>query len=308
MAIPKYDELYRDILDILADMQVHKSKEIKEILASKFGVSDAERKELLPSGRQAVFDNRIGWARTYLKKAGLIESPTRGAYQLTQTGKGVLEENPRIIDNSYLDRFDSFKEFRAFGNSLEPLTGQADSPDSGQSPQDVFDTAYQQINAALADDILSEVMAQTPDFFEHLVVKLLERMGYGGSLTDAGSVVGQSGDEGIDGIVREDKLGFDVIYIQAKRWEREKGIGRPEIQKFVGALAGQGASKGLFITTAQFTKEACGYAKKQHTAKIVLVDGQMLAKLMIEYNLGVSTEAVYEIKHLDTDFFSDTLD
>lgn len=304
MAIPKYNEMYMELLNILADMNVHKSIEIKNILAAKFHVSDAEREELLPSGRQTVFDNRVGWARTYLKKAGLIKSPVRGAYALTPDGKRALEENPSGIDNHYLERFDSFRQFKQFdGAPALPA-----DLNSGESPQDTFDIAYRQINAALADDLLSEILRQTPAFFERLVVKLLEHMGYGGSVSDAGKVVGQSGDEGIDGIIREDKLGFDVIYIQAKRWERDKTIGRPEIQKFVGALAGQGAGKGLFITTVQFTKEAREYAQKQHTTKIVLVDGQMLTKLMIEHNVGVSTEAVYEIKRLDSDFFCDSPD
>ncbi|WP_306569151.1 restriction endonuclease [Faecalispora jeddahensis] len=306
MAIPKYDEMYRLFLDCLADMQIHKSKEVKDEVAKKSCVTEAERREMLPSGRQAIFDNRIGWTRTYLKKAGLIESPSRGAYLLTDAGKHVLIENPTAIDNHYLERFDTFRVFIGTTGPVEaPPT---EPPHSGQSPQDIFDGAYQQINAALADDLLAEVMKQSPAFFEHLVVKLLEQMGYGGSLEGTGNVVGQSGDEGIDGIIREDKLGFSLIYIQAKRWDFDKTIGRPEIQKFVGALAGQGASKGLFITTAQFTKEACAYANKQHTTKVVLVDGQMLAKLMIEYNLGVSTEAVYEIKRMDTDFFNDDLD
>ena len=292
----------------MADMKVHKSNEIKNLLAIKFGVSDVEREERLPSGRQAIFDNRITWTRTYLKKAGLIESPTRGTYQLTAIGKKVLEENPKVIDNHYLNQFDSFREFIRFESENVNPAKSTIVTNIGQSPQDILDAAYQQINIALADDILSELLEQTPAFFEHLVVRLLERMGYGGTLADAGVVVGQTGDEGIDGIVREDKLGFDMIYIQAKRWDRDKVIGRPEIQKFVGALVGQGAGKGLFITTAQFTKEAREYAKKQHTTKVVLVDGQMLANLMIEYHVGVSTEIVYEIKRLDRDFFAEDVD
>lgn len=308
MAIPKYDEMYRELLEILADLQVHRSGEIRNQIASKFHVSDAERRELLPSGRQAVFHNRVGWGCTYLKKAGLIESPARGAFRLTPLGKQALANAPQRIDNQYLSQFDSFRKFLQPDDTAAAAEPSESVPDSGQSPQDVLDTAYQQIQAALSDDLLGEIMGQSPSFFEHLVVKLLERMGYGGSLSDAGVVVGQSGDEGIDGIIREDKLGFDMIYIQAKRWDPDKGIGRPEIQKFVGALVGQGAGKGLFITTAQFTREAREYAQKQHTTKVVLVDGQMLAKLMIEYNVGVSTEITYEIKRLDRDFFVDDLD
>lgn len=305
MAIPKYDEMYRAFMDCLADMQVHKSKEVKELLAAKFQISDEERHILLPSGHRPIFDNRVGWTRTYLKKAGLIDSPSRGAYQLTQTGKQVLVEDPPVLDNHYLEQFDSFCQFIGSDSSVP---AQSLPALSGDSPQDILDDAYQKINDALYDDLLAEIMKQTPAFFEALVVKLLERMGYGGSLENAGMVVGQSGDEGIDGIIREDKLGFSLIYIQAKRWELLQTIGRPEIQRFVGALAGQGASKGLFITTARFTREAREYADKQHTTKVVLVDGHMLAKLMLEYNLGVSTEMTYEIKRIDMDFFSDDLD
>lgn len=305
MAIPKYDEMYRAFMDCLADMQVHKSKEVKELLAAKFQISDEERHILLPNGHRPIFDNRVGWTRTYLKKAGLIDSPSRGAYQLTQTGKQVLVEDPPVLDNHYLEQFDSFCQFIGSDSSVP---AQSLPALSGDSPQDILDDAYQKINDALYDDLLAEIMKQTPAFFEALVVKLLERMGYGGSLENAGMVVGQSGDEGIDGIIREDKLGFSLIYIQAKRWELLQTIGRPEIQRFVGALAGQGASKGLFITTARFTREAREYADKQHTTKVVLVDGHMLAKLMLEYNLGVSTEMTYEIKRIDTDFFSDDLD
>ena len=306
MAIPKYDEMYRVFLECLADMQQHKSKELRDIIAARLSVSDAERQERLPSGQQAIFDNRVGWTRTYLKKAGLITSPQRGVYQLTQQGKQVLDSHPDVIDNSFLEQFESFRQFM----HAEPKSTKHIATDSqdGQSPQDTFDLAYQKINHALADDLLTEIMKQSPVFFEKMVVQLLENMGYGGSVENAGLVVGQTGDEGIDGIIREDKLGFSLIYIQAKRWDRTTSIGRPELQKFVGALAGQGANKGLFITTAQFTKEAREYAKKQHTTKVVLVDGESLAKLMIEYNLGVSTEAVYQIKRLDSDFFSDDND
>ncbi|MDR2943484.1 MAG: restriction endonuclease [Methanosarcinales archaeon] len=171
-------------------------------------------------------------------------------------------------------------------------------------PQDLLDKAFQKINSDLADELLSEIILQSPAFFERLVVRLLEKMGYGG-LKDSSEIVGKSGDEGIDGIIREDKLGFDLIYIQAKKWDMDSTIGRPEIQKFVGALAGQGATKGLFITTAKFSKEAIDYAKKQHTTKVILVDGRLLTELMIEHNFGVTIENIYEVKRVDSDFFSD---
>lgn len=320
MAIPKYDEMYREFLEVLSDGESHKISEIRDVLAILFAVSDDERMELLPSGKQPLFNNRVGWTRTYLKQAGLIENSARGVYHITDSGKNVLTANITQIDNNFLLNFDSFKEFlsRNTSTSLASDTNRPTIPDdnplpqqmtvSSESPQDILDDAYNKINATLIEDILSEVMEQSPVFFEHLVVKLLTQMGYGGSLEGAGTVTRTSGDEGIDGIIREDKLGFNLIYIQAKRWNRNSTVGRPELQKFVGALAGQGATKGVFITTAQFTKEAREYASKQHTTKIVLVDGVALAKLMIEYNVGVSIETTYSIKRIDSDFFDDSLD
>lgn len=306
--LASYDEMYRAFLDCLADGQLHRSREVKDKVAWVFSVSEKERAEMLPSGKQQLFDNRIGWTRTYLKKAGLVQSPSRGIYVITPVGRQVLNENPPQIDNLYLQRFESFRKFISPNNNEETALSTPTEKVSGKTPQDILDEAFQQINTTLADDLLSEIMKQPPAFFEHLVVKLLTQMGYGGSVDHAGTVIGQTGDEGIDGIIREDKLGFSLIYIQAKRWDCDKTVGRPEIQKFVGALAGQGASKGLFITTAKFTKEARQYAEKQHTTKVVLVDGTTLAKLMIEYNLGVSTEATYEIKRIDSDFFAEDLD
>ena len=303
MALPKYDEIYPYLLTCLSDGTSHTAKELQGQVAALMGVTDEERKQMLPSGRQPVFSNRFGWAATYLKKAGLIESPSRGVYILTDAGKHALSVPPHEINNHFLEQYDSFLEFNGkLASSSESAS--TILSESKQTPQNTLDLAYAEIKEALADEVLSEVLKQSPSFFEMLVVTLLEKMGYGGSQEDPGTVVGQTGDEGIDGIIREDKLGFNSIYIQAKRWERDKTVGRPEIQKFVGALAGQGANKGLFITTAQFTKEARIYAEKQHTTKVVLVDGTMLAKLMIEYDLGVSTEAVYKLKHLDTDFFN----
>jgi restriction system protein len=304
MSIPKYYEMYRPFLDCLEDGQRHSIKEITTKVADRLKLSEQELAEMLPSGKQGIFRNRIGWTRTYLKKAGLIESPSRGIFIIADEGKAVLAQNPEVIDDDFLSRYESFRLFKT--PSIDEHSDMKSHVDASEdTPQDVLDNAFNLINASLADDLLNEIMKLSPSFFEELVVRLLEKMGYGGTVKNAGLVVGQTGDEGIDGIIREDKLGFNLIYIQAKRWELDKTIGRPEIQKFVGALAGQGAAKGLFITTAQFTNEAIAYANKQHTTKVVLVDGTMLTKLMIEYNLGVSTEMVYEIKKIDTDFFDD---
>lgn len=315
MAIPKYDKMYREFLDVLSDGKEHKIGEIRDKLATVFNVTEEERKIMLPSRKHPLFNDRVNWTSCYLKKAGLIENISRGMFRVTDRGSDVLTENISTIDNNYLRSFDSFKEFLSIDgatSSQHKHVPKTDLPTqtaviSSESPQDILEDAYDRINVALVDDVLSEIMKQTPVFFEHLVVKLLTQMGYGGSIEDAGLVTRTSGDEGIDGIIREDKLGFSTIYIQAKRWDRKSAVGRPELQKFVGALAGQGASKGLFITTAQFTKEAKEYANKQHTTKIVLVDGVTLAKLMIEYNIGVSVETTYAIKRIDSDFFSEEL-
>ena len=307
MAIPKYDEMYRECLEVLSDEKEHKVGAMRDLLANIFGVSDEERKEMLPSGKQPMFNNRVNWTCTYLKRAGLIETTTRGVYRITAQGKAVQQQNPPRIDNTFLERFASFRAFIDMKHEAPNANNNAQQADPSQTPQDTLDAAYEKINAALMEDLLAEIMAKPPEFFEHMVVKLLKQMGYGGSLDDAGTVTPISGDEGIDGLIREDKLGFSTIYIQAKRWDRTATVGRPELQKFVGALAGQGATKGLFITTAKFTKEAKDYAKKQHTTKIVLVDGETLARLMIEYNLGVSVETTYEIKRIDSDFFDDSL-
>lgn len=319
MAIPKYDEMYREFLETLSDGELHRISEIRDTLAIVFHVSDDERKELLPSGKQPLFNNRVNWTSSYLKQAGLIKNASRGVYYITESGKKALAAHVPQIDNNFLLRFDSFKDFLSRSTPVSSDSGtntsiagsnyslSQQSVTSSESPQDILDGAYNKIKATLIDDVLSEVMKQSPTFFEHLVVNLLTRMGYGGSLKGAGTVTRSTGDEGIDGIIREDKLGFNLIYIQAKRWDRNSTVGRPDLQKFVGALAGQGATKGLFITTAQFTKEAVEYANKQHTTKIVLIDGITLAELMIEYDVGVSVEATYSIKRIDSDFFDDGL-
>jgi len=302
MAIPKYYEMYKPFLLCLKEGLPVSIKDVREYIAKEMGITSEERKELLPSGKQPIFDNRVGWTKTYLDKAGLIKSQSRGVYLITDEGLRVLSENPNVIDDNFLSRYPSFREF-IYPEINSDTTSNAQISD--ETPQDVIDKAFLQINKNLADELLLEIMRQTPEFFERLVVRLLEKMGYGGSLQNAGLVTGQTGDEGIDGIIWEDKLGFELIYIQAKRWDIDKSIGRPEIQRFVGALAGQGATKGLFVTTAKFSKEAREYAKRQLTTKVILVDGLKLAELMIEYNLGVTTVSTYEIKKIDTDFFAD---
>ncbi len=269
------------------------------------------RKVMLPSNTQRFADNRVNWSITYLRKANLIERVARGKYKVTNTGLRVLHEKKDHVELKDLYQFDSFRQFintDTMSEEKKDLSKPSVLEDLQEgTPQDNLNASMEQINKELSANLLSEIMERSPAFFEKMVVQLLLKMGYGSALED-GFVTGCSGDEGIDGIIREDKLGFSSIYIQAKRWAEDKAIGRPEIQKFVGALAGQGAQKGLFITTGTFTKEARSYVEKQLSTKVVLVDGEKLTKLMIEYNIGVSVETVYTIKKIDTDFFSEEND
>lgn len=296
MSVPKYHELYAPFLRGLQDGQVHNMKEMKDIVAEEMGLTYEDRTDMLPSGKQAVFDNRIGWTRTYLKKAGLIESPERAQFKITEEGLKALPDAD-IIDDKYLMRYQSFREFqsRESEESEAPVVSNED-----MSPEEVLERAYAELNASLADDLLAEIIKLSPTDFERLVVKLLLAMGYGSGIDDAGYVTQASNDGGIDGIIKEDQLGFSSIYIQAKRWDADRTIDRPEIQKFVGALQEKNAKKGLFITTAKFTS---GAKTSAEAAGIVLVDGMQLTKLMIKSNLGVSVEHTYEVKRLDTDFF-----
>lgn len=307
MAVPKFFEFFPVVLQSLLDGSEKSVKQIRMDSIKFLPVTEEDCNELLPSGRQRTVDNRVNWAITYLKNAGLISAVRRGIYMITNEGSKAYHDAGSNIDLNYLERYDSFRTFHC--STVSKPTPQV-SPQSAieDTPQDMFEKAYSQINSALAEDLLASIMEHSPSFFERLVVDLLLKMGYGSSFDSAGMVVGHTGDEGIDGIIREDKLGFSNIYIQAKRWDPSSmTVGRPEIQKFVGALAGQGASKGLFITTAQFTKEAQNYAAKQLAAKIVLVDGHQLTKLMIEYGIGVSIQSTYTIKKIDSDYFDDSL-
>ena len=296
--LPTYDSLYMPLLRALADGEVRTNREIGARIASELDLSPDQLQETLTSGR-SIFTDRVSWACTYLKKAGLVESVKRGHHRLTQEGQAVLTAPPPVLDNRFLSRYPSFQEFRSRSEKDEPAS--APAMESSETPEDMMEQAAASLNQSLAEDLLAEIMEKDSDFFESLVVKLLLKMGYGGSVTDAGVVTNRTKDGGIDGIIREDKLGFDQIYIQAKRWDPQSTVSRPELQKFSGALRDEGASKGLFITTARFSEGAQASAEKQH---IVLVDGQRLTKLMIEYNLGVSPVARYEIKSIDSDLFS----
>jgi restriction system protein len=303
--IPDYQSLMLPLLRLASDRKEHKYRDIIENLASEFQLTDEERKELLASGNQAIFDNRVGWAKTYLKKAGLLDSPKRATFVITQTGLDTLNKNPERIDAKYLRQFPSFLEFQNTSrNDTETEEETTAISAHEQTPEESLDKAYQRIRKSLASELLNRVVDLSSTFFERLVVELLVKMGYGGSIKDAGKAIGKSGDEGIDGTIKEDKLGLDIIYIQAKRWKPGNVVGRPELHKFVGALAGQGAKKGIFITTSNFTKEALGYTPKNET-KIVLIDGEQLAQLMIDHNLGCTTQQIYELKKIDSDYFGE---
>jgi restriction system protein len=293
------------VLKLAADGAEHKFSHAVELLVEEFSLSTEERNELLPSGSQAVFNNRVGWARSYLKQAGLLSSPKRGLFTITPKGAALLAKNPERVDISILEQYPEFLEFRNRkkdkGENEKPEETSAVSA-SSQTPEDALASAYSTLRKDLESEILSSVKEASPSFFERLVVDLLVRMGYGGNRQDAGKALGKSGDGGIDGIINEDRLGLDVIFIQAKRWEGM--VGRPEIQKFAGALQGQRARKGVFITTSSFTKEAQEYASLIES-KIILIDGDHLSRLMAEHNVGVSTVGQYEVKKLDSDYFNE---
>jgi len=304
VAIPDYQTIMLPLMQYAGDGQEHSLRETIDALADVFRLTPDQRKELLPSGQQEVFDNRVGWARTYLTKAGLLEKTRRSHYAISERGRQVLAQSPDRIDVKFLKQFEEFRQFQALKGTRSgsrSMTSEAVT-DEEVTPEESLESAYGRLRDALAGEVLQQVKASSPSLFEKLVVELLLKMGYGGSRQDAGRAVGRSGDEGIDGIIKEDRLGLDIIYIQAKRWEA--GVGRPEVQKFAGALQGQRAKKGIMITTSSFSNEAREYVSKIDN-KIVLIDGAQLADLMIDHNLGVSPTASYEVKRIDTDYFTE---
>ena len=300
MPIPDYQTIMLPLLEVLKDENTYSTRDLTEKLAVHFKLTDQERRELLPSGQQPIFANRVGWARTYLKKAGLLESERRATQKITQAGLEVLSKKPDHIDISFLAQFPAFVEVRTRHADTIIAPESVEQGVESRTPEELLDRTYTSIQNEMAEELLAKVKSCSPDFFEKLVVELLLKMGYGGSIKDAGKAIGQTGDGGIDGIIKEDKLGLDAIYIQAKRWEGT--VGRPEIHKFVGALEGQRAKKGVFITTSYFSKDALEYVSKINT-KIVLIDGEELARLMIDNNVGVSTLRTYDIKKIDSDYF-----
>jgi restriction system protein len=301
MAIPDYQTVMLPLLKFLADSGEHSLREAIDALADEFALTEAERTEMLASGQQATFNNRVGWARTYLKKAGLLESTRRSFFRITDRGTKVLTGAPSRIDVNFLEQFEEFVQFRSIRRE-KSHSGEAVTDATDQTPEESLESAYQKLREGLASEILQITKSRSPAFFEQLVVDLLVKMGYGGSRREAGQALGKSGDGGIDGIIKEDKLGLDIIYIQAKRWDGS--VGRPEVQKSAGALQGQRAKKGIFITTSAFTKEAIDYATFIDS-KIILIDGARLAEFMIDHGVGVTTQTIYEIKKIDSDYFTE---
>jgi restriction system protein len=305
MSIPDYQSLMLPLLKAAADGKEHRKRDVLNDLAKQFELTESERKALLPSGNQAIFDNRLGWARTYLKKAGLIEYTQRGHFQLTDPGKDVLAHKPQVINVAYLRQFPEFVEFHSpkrTPTDVEP----PDSPESiTETPEELLASGSLKLRRQAEQELLGRVKACPAEFFERLVVKLLTTIGYGGSLADAGNAIGKAGDGGIDGVIKEDKLGLDLLYIQAKKWD-DTTVGRPEIQKFVGALHGKRARKGIFMTTSTFSKEATEYAEGVET-KVILIDGARLTELMFDYGVGVTTVNSYVVKRIDSDFFDDEI-
>lgn len=300
MAIPDFQSVFLPLLKACADGQEHTKQELLPLPAKQFGLTEAELSVKIASGGARMFDNRVGWATSYLKQAGLLENLRRGVYRITARGLQVLAENPQPLNVRYLKRFSEFLASRRATRDENQLVELAAV--NPETPDELIAGGYKQLREALAIELLDRIKHVAPTRFEELVVELLLKMGYGGTQEDAGRVVGKSGDGGIDGIINEDRLGLDVIYIQAKRWEAD--VGRPEIQKFVGALAGNKASKGVFITSSGFSKGATEYAA-QVNHRVVLIDGPMLAELMMDHDLGVSTKDVYTVKRLDTDYFEE---
>lgn len=300
--VPNFQSFFLPLLESLADKQEHNIKDLVPVLADRLNLTKEQRAEMIPSQRQPTLYNRVLWANTYLKKAGLIQSSKRGVVSITKRGEDVLSQKPKELNSTFLKQFPEFVAFQTIKKSNDEEETIIQSYDQEQDPQTVLSSAYETINRALADNLMEVIMSKDSYFFERLVVELLVKMGYSNE-DSASFVTKQSGDNGVDGIIRKDKLGFDLVGVQAKQWDKSSSVGRPEIQKFAGALGGLDIANGVFVTTASFSKQAREY---KHTGiKIVLIDGDELTRLMINYNVGIQTERTMEFKKIDTDFFEE---
>ncbi len=290
------------LLELAADGREHNIRDAISQLADRFDLSETERKAVVPSGLEPVFANRVHWARTYLKKALLLETPRRAHFQITDRGREALSQNPLELNVSFLKKYPEFEDF--FGSKSTPAIKEDghQTPDTEQTPEETMADGYLRLRQQLESGLLAQVRLNSPEFFERLVIRVLLAIGYGGSIADAGRAFAKSRDEGIDGVIKEDRLGLDLIYVQAKRWQDT--VGRPEIQRFVGALHGKQAKRGIFITTSDFSRDAQDYAKSIEV-RVVLIDGATLAHLMFEYGIGTSTINTYAVKRIDSDFFNE---
>ena len=302
MTIPDFQSIMLPVLKIAGDGQEHNQSEVKDVLALQFQLSDAERNEMLPSGRQARFSNRVAWSIVYLRKAGLIQNSNRGIFHITEEGLKLLKKDPSRINIKLLLQYPGIQEWHKPSRKSEDNDTAVAEATNQQTPEEVLEASYQELRRSLAQELLDKIMACSPKFFERLVVDLLVKMDYGGSRKDAGEVIGQSGDDGIDGIIKEDKLGLDSIYIQAKRWNAT--VGRPVVQAFAGSLDGQRAKKGIMISTSQFSQDAKDYVTRIEK-KIILIDGEQLAQYMIDNNVGVAEMVNYSVKRIDLDYFDE---
>jgi len=309
MAIPDYETLMLPVLKVAGDGQEHRIGNVVNQLARDFGLTDEEKQQILPSGKQATFANRVGWAKTYLVQAGLLEATKRAHFKITDRGKKALAGNPSRIDGEYLSQFAEFIQFKERGKvpgteAFASAGGTAPAPLQAATPDELLRGTVMQIETALKKELLDRILAAPPAFFESLIVALLLAMGYGGSREEAGKIVGRSGDGGIDGVIDQDALGLDRVYVQAKRYVVENAVSEPEIRAFSGSLGAAKANKGVFVTTSYFTQPAQNFAER-HPFKIVLIDGERLAALMIRHNVGVRVDETLYLKKMDEDFFGD---
>ncbi len=302
MAVPDFQSFFKPLLDLAADGQEHSIAEARERIAGTMALSPEDLAERLPSGTQSKFDNRVAWAKSYFLQAKVLSAPRRAIFRITERGKELLAQGHERIDIKVLSQFPEFVEFHTAGRETHPEPGGEPPTEPAATPEEVLQRAHQSMRTELASELLARVKDNSPAFFERLVVDLMVAMGYGGSIADAGKSIGQTGDEGVDGIIKEDRLGLDVVYLQAKRWEGT--VGRPEIQKFVGALSGKRARKGVFITTGRFSDDALAYAERIEQ-KVILIDGRGLAHHMIDFDIGTSTVATYPVKRVDSDYFAE---
>lgn len=306
MSVPDFQQLMLPVLQVAKDGEISMT-DARDRIAAKFGLSDEDISEMLPSGRQTLFSNRVAWARTFISKALLVETTQRGHFKITERGLEVLSSNPAKINVSFLSRFPEFLAWReTSAQSRRGYDSQGDGSDNISTPEEKIEASYQSLLSAVHADVMERLQDCSWQFFERLIIDLLVAMGYGGGRAEMGEAFTKSGDGGIDGVIKEDALGLDAVYIQAKKWNPKNSFkaGRPDLQKFVGSLDGYGATKGLFVCLSGFTDEACDYIRTS-SKRVILVDGKELANLMIRHNVGVRVRDIYELKGLDEDYFSD---